>query len=415
MKTRMFKTGLGLIGLCFALTAGATTWTYTPGTENPNIIGTVTDGQWTLKVTGFDKANGVLRFASNWGKSIIKDWTEPTDSALRGVLDLRSPLTVVEENGQETTITNVVAGGSAFSWSTNLVAFYCDMLTFHGADNSQFAGNANLTRIEIGGGADSLPKLLLNKNPQLKSVKFDFPALRSVYGIFGNETSPDPIDVGTIAVPAVTNIADWTLNRKYVAGDLVLTNIAVMGAAAFSGASLTNVFLGGPLTQLGENVFKGSTVTNIMLDLPELAAAAKSSFGEQRYIRSVEFRRTPAGGMGLATNIIAHAAWGNNNLGSNGYLIDGKWRPNNLRIYVSKKQWTPEEREVYDATNNPTGFFLDRETFTDKEKKMIQDDPTLAKAFGVCVRVANGNLVRQAFFVHKPSPHDPKGFALHFR
>lgn len=119
--------------------------------------------------------------------------------------------------------------------------------------------------------------------------------------------------------------------------------------------------------------------------------------------------------MGLATNIIAHAAWGNNNLGSNGYLIDGKWRPNNLRIYVSKKQWTPEETEVYDATNNPTGFFLGRETFTKKEKEMIQDDPTLAKAFGVCVRVANGKLVRQAFFVHKPSPHDPKGFALHFR
>ena len=414
MKMRKRACVAGAFCLGLTLSVGATTWTYTPGKENPNIIGTVTDGQWTLKVTGFDKKNGVLRFASNWGKSIIKDWTEPTDSASRGVLDLRSPLKI-SENGQETTITNVVAGGSAFSWSTNLVAFSCDMLTFHGADNSQFAGNANLTRIEIGGGADSLPNLLLNKNPKLKTVKFDFPALRSVYGIFGNETSPDPIDVGTIAVPAVTNIADWSLNRKCVAGDLVLTNIAVMGAGTFSGASLTNVFLGGPLTQLGENVFKGSTVTNIVLDLPELAAAAKSSFGEQRYIRSVEFRRTPAGGMGLATNIIAHAAWGNNNLGSNGYLIDGSWRPNNLRIYVSKKQWTPEETEVYDATNNPTGFFLGRETFTKKEKEMIQGDSTLGKAFGVCVRVANGKLVRQAFFVHKPSPHDPKGFALPFR
>ena len=42
---------------------------------------TITDGQWILKVTGFDKANGVLKFANWWGKSIIKDWTAPADSA----------------------------------------------------------------------------------------------------------------------------------------------------------------------------------------------------------------------------------------------------------------------------------------------------------------------------------------------
>ena len=72
---------LGILCLGAVFTARATEWTFTPGSENPNIIGTITDGQWTLKVTEFDKANGVLKFANMWGKSIIKEWTAPEDSA----------------------------------------------------------------------------------------------------------------------------------------------------------------------------------------------------------------------------------------------------------------------------------------------------------------------------------------------
>ena len=90
---------LGSLCLGAVFTAQATEWTYTPGKEGPNVIGTITDGQWTLKVTGFDKENGVLKFANWWGKSIINAWTAPADSALSGVLDLRRPLTVVDEAG----------------------------------------------------------------------------------------------------------------------------------------------------------------------------------------------------------------------------------------------------------------------------------------------------------------------------
>ena len=414
----IYRLVLGILCLGAVFTARATEWTFTPGAENPNVIGTITDGQWTLKVTGFDKANGVLKFANWWGKSIIKDWTAPADSALSGVLDLRRPLTVIDEAGERHAIANVVAGGSAFTSSSDLVAFYCDILSFTKNDASQFASNANLTRIEIGGDADSLQGLLLNRNPKLKTVKFDFPAVRSIgssngQGIFGTQTSPDPIDVGTIAVPSVTNLFNYALNRSCIVGNLVLTNIVSMGTGAFNGASLTNLFLAGPLMKLNDNVFKGSTITNVLLDLPELAEVSSLAFNEQKYIRRVELVRTPAD-MGQVTNVIAAAAWGDTNLGENGYLVSGKWLPNNLRIYVSKKQWVPSAAETYSA-ENPTGFFLGAGTFTAKEKQMIAADPTLRRAFGVCVRVVNGTLKRRAFFVHKKSPYDNGGLSIIIR
>lgn len=409
---------LGSLCLGAVFTARATEWTFTPGAENPNIIGTITDGQWTLKVTGFDKENGVLKFANWWGKSIINAWTAPADSALSGVLDLRRPLTVVDEAGERHAIANVVAGQSAFTGSSDLVALYCDILSFNGKDTSQFASNPNLTRIEIGGDADSLQGLLLNRNPKLKTVKIDFPAMRSIgssngQNIFGTQTTPDPIDVGTIAVPSVTNLFDYSLSRSFIVGNLVLTNIVSMGVGAFNSASLTNVFLAGPLTKLNDNVFKGSTITNVVLDLPELAEVSSLAFSEQKYIRRVELVRTPAD-MGQVTNVIAAAASGNTNLGENGYQVSGKWLPNNLRIYVSKRQWVPSEAETYSA-ENPTGFFLGKETFTDKEKQMIAADPTLKGAFGVCVKVVNGTLKRRAFFVHKKSPYDKGGLCIRIR
>ena len=403
---------LGSLCLCAVFTARATEWTFTPGAENPNVIGTITDGQWTLKVTGFDKENGVLKFANMWGRPIIKEWTAPADSALSGVLDLRSPLTVVDEAGVRHAIAKVVAGQSAFTGSSDLVALYCDILSFNGKDASQFQGNANLTRIEIGGDADSLPSLLLNRNPNLKTVKIDFPAMRSIgssngQSIFGTQTSPDPIDVGTIAVPSVTNLFGGALSHRSIVGNLVLTDIVSMGTGAFNGASLTNVFLAGPLTKLNDDVFKGSTITNVVLDLPELAEVSSLAFNEQKYIRRVELVRTPAD-MGQVTNVIAAAAWGNTNLGENGYLVSGTWLPNDLRIYVSKPQWKPSAAETYSA-ENPTGFFLGSDTFTAKEKQMIAADPTLKGAFGVCVKVVNGTLKRRAFFVHKASSYDKIG------
>ena len=151
----------------------------------------------------------------------------------------------------------------------------------------------------------------------------------------------------------------------------------------------------------------------MLLDLPELAEVSSLAFNEQKYIRRVELVRTPAD-MGQVTNVIAAAAWGNTNLGENGYLVSGKWLPNNLRIYVSKKQWVPSAAETY-SEDNPTGFFLGAGTFTAKEKQMIAADPTLRRAFGVCVRVVKGTLKRRAFFVHKKSPYDNGGLSIIIR
>ena len=407
---------LGILCLGAVFTARATEWTYTPGKDEANVIGTITDGQWTLKVTGFDKENGSLEFKS-W-KSLIKAWTAPTDSTKQGVLDLRSPLTVVDEAGGRHAIAKVGAGKSAFMGPSDLVAFYCDILAFSANADSAFQSNTNLTTVVIGGDADSLPGLLLSRNPKLKTVQFNFPAMRSIgnsngQSIFGIQTSPDPIDVGTIAVPSVTNLFGGALSHSFIVGNLVLTNIVSMGTGAFNGASLTNVFLAGPLTKLNDNVFRGSTITNVVLDLPELAEVSSSAFSGQNYIRRVELVRTLAD-MGQVTNVIAAAASGNTNLGENGYLVSGKWLPNNLRIYVSKKQWVPSAAETYSA-ENPTGFFLGAGTFTAKEKQMIAADPTLRRAFGVCVRVVNGTLKRRAFFVHKKSPYDNGGLSIIIR
>ncbi len=90
----------------------------------------------------------------------------------------------------------------------------------------------------------------------------------------------------------------------------------------------------------------------------------------------------------------------------------GKENPNIIGT-VTDGQWTPSEAETQ-IKSNTNGFFVGK-PFTDNERKMIAADPALAKAFGVLVEYREGKLVRQAFFVHKPSPHDPKGFALPFR
>ncbi len=413
----------GFLCLSAALSADATTWSYSAGTEAPNTIGTITDGQWTIKVSKFDKETGTLAFASTWGKCMVKAWQEPSDPSKNGILDLRSPLVVVEDGGK-TQIQSVEIGESAFAcgWSsiTSVVAFYCDIVGSMGA--SCFAANANMVRIEVGGSAESMPGLVLSGCGSLKVARFDFPELRSVgnknsQSLFGNTsmTALDPVDVATVACPGVTNVFGWALANSVWCGDLALTNVMALGNAAFNNASLTNVSLSGALDTLNSMVFGGNTITNVVLDLPQLGTIAADAFKSQSNIRRVELV-TALSDMGIVSNIVSSAANGAQ-LGDNGYQLywdQEQWKwvygENDLRIYVSKQQWTPSESETYSA-DNPTGFFLGKETFTDKEKEMIAADPTLAKAFGVLV--VNG--VRRAFFVNKRSIHDPKGLYIRIR
>ncbi len=374
------------LGLCATLVARATEWTYSSTAK------TITDGQWTLKVSSLDKEIGTLGLNGIGGRA---------DSTASGVIDLRSPLVLKDDSDDSTIAVSMVnLGASAFAdWSSkyNITEFYCDIIGSMG-DNC-FSTNGKMTTIEIGGTAETLPGLMLNKCTSLKTVKFNFPNLRKVGDrIFGVNTNPNPIDISTIAVPSVTNVFAGGLGYSALRGDIVLTNVMFLGASAFQGASLTNVFLAGSLTNLPSQVFRGnSTITNVVLDLPNLTIVDKLAFGHpnsglnQQKISRVEFV-SALKEMGLVTNIVTYS--------------NNKNAPENLRIYVSKKQWTPGETEIYDATTNPTGFFS---PLTDDEKAKVAADPTLKGAFGVLVSKG----YRKAFFVHKPSIHDKQtGFLI---
>ena len=388
MKIRMMAAGAAC--LCAALSASATEWTYSAsGTTY-----TITDGQWTLKVGKLAATDTTLKVTG------ISGWEDPTSTPdKKGVLDLRKPLTVTV-NDAMATISSVEVAQSALGWKTNIVEICCDII---GAmADSCFAGNANMTNIVIGGTAETLPGLVVNKCSKLKTATFGFPNLRKAgnavgHGILGvNTTSLTPIDISTVAVPGITNVCSGAFANSLWRGDLVLTNVMTMGANAFMNAALTNVYVSGSLTNLANQVFRGTTITNVVFDLPNLESIAIDAFGhttstenQQKKIRSVEIL-SAISDMGQITNIVRY--------------VSGTAASTGCRVYVSKRQWTKEARELatYSADENPTGYFADKATFTDAEKNKIADDPTLAKAYGVLV--VGG--VRKAFVVNKPSPHD---------
>ncbi len=364
-----------------------------------------------------------------WGKPAVVGYAAPADSNKKGILDLRAPV-VVEGEGQ-TEIKKIVVGQNAFGVdgddyklaSEHMTAFYCDVIDKIGSEGS-FSNDANLEKVEIGGPAESIGHLVFVNDPKLKAVKFNFPQLRSIgeswefFGGDGSTTKPEAIDVQSILNPDVTNICAHILSHTFVCGDLVLSNIWNIGEQAFYKASLTNIYLKGSLTQLPQLVFAtydngAGTITNVVLDLPNLSTIASSAFGSQPYIRALELQNvTSEWDLGQITNILAEAAGGglHKNLGENAGMIKGaEWIPNDLRVYISKKQWTPSEKETY-SESNPSGFFLGKATFTDKEKEMIAADPTLTKAFGVLVVTYEDNgatkVQRKAFFVDKRSVYD---------
>ena len=388
MKIRMMAAGAAC--LCAALSASATEWTYSAsGTTY-----TITDGQWTLKVGKLAATDTTLKVTG------ISGWKDPTSTPdKKGVLDLRKPLTVTV-NDATATISSVEVAQSALGWKTNIVEICCDII---GAmADSCFAGNANMTNIVIGGTAETLPGLVVNKCSKLKTATFGFPNLRKAgnavgHGILGvNTTSLTPIDISTVAVPGITNVCSGAFANSLWRGDLVLTNVMTMGANAFMNAALTNVYVSGSLTNLANQVFRGTTITNVVFDLPNLESIAIDAFGhttstenQQKKIRSVEIL-SAISDMGQITNIVRY--------------VSGTAASTGCRVYVSKRQWTKEARELatYSADENPAGYFADKATFTGDEKAKIAADPTLARTYGILV--VGG--VRKAFVVDKPSPHD---------
>ena len=381
---------VGVLYLGSALAAQATTWTYSSDAK------TIADGQWTLKVSSLDKTEGTI------GITGISSWSDPSDST-KGIIDLRSPLYVKDGDDDSTEVKSVRIGKNALAFNEKITEIYCDIISalLAEADGSNFAGNKNMTKIEIGGTADSVSGLILNNNTSLKTIKLDFPNMRSIGNknsqtLLGNNTSPNAIDVSTIATPGVTNVYGYALAHGCYKGDIVFTNIMAMGTGAFQGASLTNVYLAGSLTTLPQYVLRGTTITNVVLDLPNLTTINYEAFGHATAAPQAKIRRvelvSALPDMGQVTNIVRFA--NNSNIGD-------------LRIYVSRKQWTPSEAETYDATSNLTGFFS---RITAQEKAAL-DEETQKKVIGVLVKGGT----RKGIFVHKASIHDPLGMFIRIR
>ena len=310
---------------------------------------------------------------------------------------MRSPLKITEGETEttETEIKSVVLNGAVFAnWSSNYAKvreFYCDIISSLG--ENCFKGNTSLTKVEVGGSAETMPKAFLYGCTSLQTAKFDFPNLRKIDGTFISACKSS-IDISMIVTPGVTNVAGYACQYSFLRGDIALTNVVALGGGAFKNAALTNVFLAGSLTALEQYVFQTtdkSTITNVVLDLPNLTTVAANAFNNQKKIRRVELV-TALTDMGLVTNIVKFA--------DNGSI-------NELSIYVSKKQWTPSDEQKYDAESTPTGFFSD---ITDEEKATL-DAETQKKVMGVFVMGGT----RKGVFVHKTSIHDSKGLSIRIR
>ena len=217
------------------------------------------------------------------------------------------------------------------------------------------------------------------------------------------ETTVTAVEIGKSAIVS-TSLVEFYCD--------IISAMDDNGYCFANNANLTTLKIGGSAETLPAMSFKGSSITNVVLDLTNLDTIAANAFSGQLNVRRVELV-TRLADMGLVSNVVASVF--NNNLGTGTYLVNKVWQPNNLRIYVSKKQWTPTANETYDAEMNPTGFFLGKDTFTDTEKAMIAADPTLEKAFGVLVVKNGANVVRKAFFVHKRSVHDQQSLVIRIR
>ena len=396
-----------LLALILALagTVCAKNWTYDSSAS------TISDGQWTLSVSLKDTVLSV------WG---VKSHVDDGD----GVIDLNDPLTLT--GGSSVTVSGVVFGENSFSMDNKnntieksaLKKFYCDIVDALG--KSMLQSNPNLTDVVLKGEKVSkLSDLMLNRCSSLTNAVLKFPNLRTVgdriFGVYTEKVAP--INVMDLLNPGVTNFTSdaGVLNYGFIYGDLVLTNVHAMSQNAFDDANLTSVYLAGPLEELKWRVFRGYTkqsITNIVLALPNLKSVNSDAFWGQCNIHSLEMQRVPKGGMALVKNVLYPAAKGEG-LGKQYAYGLGGWPAQTNRIYVSRKQWTPSAEETW-TESNTNGFFVGK-PFTDNERNMITADPTLTKAFGVLVEYRDGNLVRRAFFVHKPSPYDKLGFVLHFR
>lgn len=251
----MKKLALLLVSALFAVFgATAGNWTFSNNT--------ITDGAWTLKVSG-DISDGAI--------------TVTGASSGSGVLDLRN-MTVGGE-----AVTALSIGSGAFASYGSITEFYANRVASDLVRT--FSGCANLTKIEIEG--EGVTGLCCADNygcfescKKLVSVKLDTPNLTQLdkFAFLNCESLDCP--TADYLNPNVTNIGERAFAYAKVNGDIVLNNLATVGLRAFLHSGITGFYVnGGSITKFegsGDGEFEQCNSMTSMV----IRAENFSSFGQ---------------------------------------------------------------------------------------------------------------------------------------
>ena len=245
---------------------GTAYWTYYPaGATLPDgtIYGTGTnvlaDGNWVLRV-------GVLN-ASDHTLQLTKYL------AGAGECNLGPDSVITDAGGNFYTIT--ATGAAAFSGNATItgMVFPATLVSFSGNNHCFFDGCKTLRRVVLHApGLTKIGSYNFRNCTALAEADFDLPSLATNdYSAFVG-CSALVADIATVCPPTVTCLGGNAFNGcSKLYGELVLTNLASLGGADFSGCGgLTSARLASAtLTSIpGLSFFNCTSLSNVVLDAP---------------------------------------------------------------------------------------------------------------------------------------------------
>lgn len=271
----MKKMVLGLVAALAAASASAG-WTYDSSAK------TMTDGNWTLKVSGLDASKGIV--------SIGVDDTGLKSGyvAGSGVLDLRGTLFTIDTVAYDK---KEIKSG-LLRTSTAITEFYADGLTDVGG--TAFYKCTSLTTVAIGGTFTSLPSKggyggqgLFHSCSKLASFTMDAPNLVSIGGDAFNSAAnlvADIEDICPSTLKTIGNKAFFMCGK--LTGHLKLYGVESLGKQAFAKcAGIAEVtIVSDALTEIptnidnGQGLFTGTSLTNVTMRCPNLTSVGAFAF-----------------------------------------------------------------------------------------------------------------------------------------
>ena len=126
----------------------------------------------------------------------------------------------------------------------------------------------------------------------LKQVTFDLPNLKTIGKLSFRNTSLTQ-DVMTVVNPGLMTLGERAFSGSKVAGSLTLTNLTVLGGAAFYGTKLSDVELDGAFVSLpvsGDGAFESNAnLTNFVCHATNMTAIGSYAFNNDTKLKSVFF------------------------------------------------------------------------------------------------------------------------------